>query len=188
MTSRSPVRAACVLLTAGLVATGCGSSGGHEGVASLGGSGSASSSAATNGSALAYSRCMRAHGVPKFPDPDAQGRLQLRAGPGTGIDPQSPTYQAADRACKALQPQAPPEQRAAARAQMLKYAQCMRAHGITDFPDPDPDGRLTIKAGKGTNLDPNSPQFQRANQACRKYQPGGGKGGGKGGTLGSVNK
>lgn len=184
MTSRSPVGAACALVAAVLLAAGCGSSGGHDGVASLGGSGTAPTRSAAQGSALAYSRCMRAHGVPKFPDPNAQGELQLRAGPGTGIDPESASYQAADRACQALKPQAPPEQQAANRAKMLKYSECMRAHGIKEFPDPDADGRLTIKAGKGSSLDPNSPQFQRANQACRKYQPGGGKGG----NLGSVHK
>jgi hypothetical protein len=53
---------------------------------------------------LKFSACMRSHGVPKFPDPDSNGGMQLRAGPGTGIDPSSPQFQAAQKACQALQP------------------------------------------------------------------------------------
>jgi hypothetical protein len=52
----------------------------------------------------------------------------------------------------------------------VKYAQCMREHGITDFPDPvDGEIRLTVRAG--TNLDPNSPEYQAAQQACKSLEP-----------------
>jgi hypothetical protein len=53
---------------------------------------------------LKFSACMRAHGVPKYPDPDSTGGMQLRAGPGTGINPSSPQFQAAQKACQSLQP------------------------------------------------------------------------------------
>jgi hypothetical protein len=43
---------------------------------------------------LAY--CMRAHGVPKFPDPTSNG---IRISPSSGLDPQSPQFQAAQKAC-----------------------------------------------------------------------------------------
>ncbi len=48
--------------------------------------------------ALRYSACMRSHGVPKFPDPQFDGR-GIRLALGRGIDPESPTFQAAQHAC-----------------------------------------------------------------------------------------
>ncbi|MES1248373.1 MAG: hypothetical protein ABUS54_11960 [Actinomycetota bacterium] len=55
-------------------------------------------------SALAFSRCMRAHGVPDFPDPqfDTSGPgfgIKI-GGKGNGLDPSSPIFQAAQRACQ----------------------------------------------------------------------------------------
>jgi hypothetical protein len=47
--------------------------------------------------ALKLAQCMRANGVPKFPDPSANGNLLLT--PSSGIDPQSPQFQAAQKAC-----------------------------------------------------------------------------------------
>jgi hypothetical protein len=130
--------------------------------------------------ALAYSRCMRAHGISKFPDPNAQGNLSVNAGPGTGIDPNSPQFKAADNACKSLMSPPPmsPAQQAAARAGNLKYARCMRAHGIADFPDPNSQGAIQIQVQPGSDLNPNNPQFQAANNACQHYQTRG-----KGGSL-----
>jgi len=52
--------------------------------------------------ALKFSACMRSHGVPNFPEPEFQGggvRLRLKAGPG-GLDPRSPQFQAAQKACQ----------------------------------------------------------------------------------------
>jgi hypothetical protein len=47
--------------------------------------------------ALKLAQCMRANGVPKFPDPSANGNLLIT--PSSGIDPQSPQFQAAQKAC-----------------------------------------------------------------------------------------
>ena len=49
----------------------------------------------------------------------------------------------------------------------LKYAQCMRAHGMTWFPDPNPNGRQTIRTPKG--MDPK--KFEAATQACQEFAP-----------------
>jgi len=168
-------------LTAGLVAIGllaaaCGGSPG-PGVANAEPTSSASPSASAHGSALAYSRCMRSHGITKFPDPDSNGNLALNAGPGTGIDPNSPLYKAADRACKSLMPAPNPAQAQQNRPALLRYARCMRAHGITDFPDPQPGGGIQATAKPGSDLDPNSSLYKAADKACKHYQPGGGKGG-----------
>jgi hypothetical protein len=52
----------------------------------------------------AVSKCMRDHGVGEFPDPKPDGGLVLKAGPGTGIDPESAQYKAAQKACGRFQP------------------------------------------------------------------------------------
>lgn len=53
---------------------------------------------------LAFAKCMQAHGVPNFPDPDSQaGQL----GPGSGVDPTSPQFQSAlNGPCLSLAPPA----------------------------------------------------------------------------------
>lgn len=59
--------------------------------------------------ALAFSACMRSHGVPSFPDPtfSSGGRVTLKISAGQGLDPNSPQFQAAQTACQSLQPGAP---------------------------------------------------------------------------------
>jgi hypothetical protein len=67
-----------------------------------GGHPTAAQTAKAKAQALAMSKCMRSHGVPNFPDP------QFRSGPGggvgiqlngAGVDPSSPAFQAAQKAC-----------------------------------------------------------------------------------------
>jgi hypothetical protein len=60
------------------------------------------------------------------------------------------------------------------------YSACMRKNGVPNFPDPDSQGRFRITGGQTANgrkfgLDPNSPQFKRAQHACKRLQPSGGK-------------
>ncbi len=61
--------------------------------------------------------------------------------------------------------------------QLLKYAVCMRAHGVSDFPDPAPSPLggygFHYHATPGSDLDPNSPQNLSATKACQKYVPAG---------------
>jgi hypothetical protein len=62
----------------------------------------------------------------------------------------------------------------AARAQALKFAQCMRGNGVGEFPDPVASGNLTIDAiANGTSIDTDSAAFQRAITACRDLEPAG---------------
>ena len=61
----------------------------------------------------------------------------------------------------------------------VRYAECMRENGVPDFPDPA-GGRLTIRAGEG-GLNPDSPEFQAAREACRDLAPQGRDGGAGGG-------
>jgi hypothetical protein len=167
---------AAALIAVGLLAAACGGPAGPA-VANAGPTSGASPGASGHGSPLAYSRCMRAHGITKFPDPDSHGNLGINAGPGTGIDPNSPQYKAADQACKHLMPAPNPSQAAQDRPALLRYARCMRAHGVTDFPDPNPGGGIQASPTPGSDLDPNNPIYKAANNACKHYQPGGGRGG-----------
>jgi len=129
---------------------------------------------------------MRAHGISDFPDPNGQGQIQINLGPGQAgndLDPENPVNKSATEACKSLSPegQGTPAEKADMRAAQLKYAQCMRAHGISDFPDPDADGGLRISASAGSDLDQDNLQNQAATKACAQYQPkapGGGGGSG----------
>jgi hypothetical protein len=121
---------------------------------------------------LAYSECMRSHGVPDFPDPVGNG-LQIRVSPGSDLDPNAPQMQAAQKACQSLQPGGTQGGTIsdAQKADALKYSACIRAHGVPNFPDPVfSNGGAQLKI---TGIDPNSPQFQAAQKACQSLQPGG---------------
>jgi hypothetical protein len=79
------------------------------------------------------------------------------------------------KAAASAGPQSP-----AALAEMTAYAKCMRSHGIADFPDPTanpggPGGSFDISAGPGSDLNPDDPRNQRANQACQSLLPDGGQ-------------
>lgn len=116
--------------------------------------------------ALAYSRCMRSHGVPNFPDPTSNGHgvsMGLK-----NVDPNSPEFKAAQEACHKLQPgpgSMSAQQRAQARADGLKMASCMHAHGFPTFPDPNSQGVIEITPADGLNT--NSPQYQSAVKRCQ---------------------
>jgi hypothetical protein len=132
---------------------------------------SASSETSSHGPA-AYSACMRTHGVTNFPDPDSNGRLTIDS--RMGVNPASPQFRAAQSACQKLLPNGgkqDPAQQAKEQQAMLKFARCMRAHGVQNFPDPQAGGGLTIHKGDG--IDPNDPQFQAAQKECQKLMPGG---------------
>ena len=176
---------AAALACLALVAAAC-SSAAKTGI----GAGSAGGGGSAKHSELAFSRCMRAHGISDFPDPSSQGGIALNGGPGSDLNPSSPLFKAANSACKRLLPPQKalsPAQQTAARAQALAYARCMRAHGISDFPDPNAQGGIALNPKPGGDLEPNNPRFQAANQACQHYQPGKGgsfstnTGGGSGG-------
>jgi hypothetical protein len=180
-----------VLASAALLIAGCGGSSSSGGVAHLGtntvsssadaGSGGPSSreGAPSQQQMVAYSQCMRTHGVPEFPEP-TEGHLLLHSeshnGHISGVNPQSAQFQAAQKACAKLAPnggQAPsPAQQAKAQESALKFSQCMRSHGVPNFPDPEfhSGGGISIRiGGKGGPgaIDPNSPQFKAAQKACQ---------------------
>jgi hypothetical protein len=113
--------------------------------------------------ALRFAKCMRSHGISNFPDPSSTGQMTLT---GTGIDIHSPTFQAASAACQSLAPAGPGspsgETSTLSVAQELALAKCMRAHGVSNFPDPNASG-ATPQGG----VDLSSPQVQRAFHKCQ---------------------
>jgi hypothetical protein len=172
------------LIASGVLAAGCGNTSNSPGVANAGSSSTAAtSSSAPSGKAgaLAYSQCMRSHGIKDFPDPNSNGQIQLSAGPGSDLLPTNPQFNAAQQACKSLMPgPGTPAQQRRDLAAALKFARCMRSHGVPNFPDPTsqtgPQTQSQSGGGssQGTNgIDPNSPQFKAANQACKSLTPGG---------------
>lgn len=123
-----------------------------------------------------FSACMRKNGVPNFPDPNAQGVIQL--GAADGIDLGSPKFRTAQQACRKVLPnggQPSPQQMAKAQQAALAFSACMRKHGLKDFPDPTFTGggvSLRLRGGPGSDLDPQSPLFQKAQSSCQKLIPG----------------
>ncbi|HEY1567156.1 MAG TPA: hypothetical protein VGF68_09070 [Solirubrobacteraceae bacterium] len=161
------MRILLVLITVLCVAA-CGASG------SSGGTGTDAASGVHQGLKLA--RCMRAHGVPNFPDPSSAGGINIQQ--GSGIDPQSPAFQAAQQACRKVIPGGAGGPIKATKAQFTKalaFARCMRTHGVPRFPDPvasipGGSGPIVSLAGMlfkpGQGLDPQSPAFQQAASHC----------------------
>jgi hypothetical protein len=125
-----------------------------------------------------FAACVRSHGVPDFPDPNAEGVFSM-TGSAASL-PQTAQFQDASTTCRKLLHLgggAPtPAQTAAMLAKLLKYSECMRSHGVTSFPDPtDSNGfiGLRVHVGPHTGIDPSSPIFRRAQSACASLQPGG---------------
>jgi hypothetical protein len=154
-----------------LLAAACGGSAGSH-VAQLGSTttrtqnSSSSSSSATSAyddAAIAFSRCMRSHGVPNFPDPDPQGNFPSFQ---TGVSKQ--TSVAANEGCKHLLPRGggsigTPQQRQEKLVFGLKVARCVRRHGFPTFPDPSGSSQ-----GNPPGIDLSSPQFQTAETSCEQ--------------------
>ena len=60
----------------------------------------------------------------------------------------------------------------------MKFAECMRSNGVSQFPDPSASGKLTIDGiVNGSSLDPKSPAFKQAISACKNLEPAGFTGG-----------
>lgn len=97
--------------------------------------------------ALAFSKCMRSHGVPNFPDPNSPGggfHVFSSGGAinfsGSALNSQAPAFQHAQTTCQHLvAPNGivgtpPPSDQQVNQA--LALTKCMRAHGVPKFPDP----------------------------------------------------
>ena len=150
---------ATVPALAGALATACG------GTASSGGTHHPSQAQAL----LAFSACIRGHGVPGFPDPQPGGgfaRAALNA-----VDQNSPQFQSADRSCRSLGIASgfdhAPGYLAKHVRQEIAQSECMRKHGVPNMPLPDAQGQIVFPPG----LTPRSPGFQAAQRHCAYLNP-----------------
>jgi hypothetical protein len=56
----------------------------------------------------------------------------------------------------------------------VKFAECMRSNGVSEFPDPGASGKVTIDGiANGSSLDVSSPAFKQAISACKDLEPAG---------------
>jgi hypothetical protein len=178
-------------LLLGTLAVGVAACGSSSSAATSGGSsGSSGSSGSQFQARLNFAKCMRQHGI-NIPDPSSGGGPAGGGGAFRTLRnyPQA-QRQAALQACQSYLSKAfgniSPAQSAQFRQQLVKYAQCMRSHGI-DIPDPTTStagGGFALRQSLGS-VDRNSPAFQAANKACASLRPRfGGRGGGPGGGPG----
>lgn len=185
--------AAVALVAAGALIAGCGGGGPTTGgVASLGSHASKTSTTSSTAAgstgggesspdsqAVAYSACMRSHGVPNFPDPKVStngNEVKVAIGINPSISG-NPQFKSAQQACSKLLPgggpgsgpnhQISPQE----QSQYLKAAACIRSHGIPNFPDPTFSGGGVHIEHQGLNE--SSPAFKAAVQACESLIPGG---------------
>ncbi len=148
-----PARTAAAIIASAALALLAAACGGGRSPAGSGGSPTAGGPA-NSPSAVAYSACMRSHGVPNYPDPDSSGQLPKGDAPQFGVS--TPQYQAAQQACRHLLPagrsiqqqehqcmqnsDCPPALVQQMMTADLKLARCMRSHGVPNFPDPTNGG------------------------------------------------
>jgi hypothetical protein len=143
-----------------ILAAGCGGSNSP---------GAARGSSALFAKFLAYSRCMHSHGISDFPDPTTSPGggvgINVNGGPGSDLNKHNPRFKAANQACRSLEPggtSGTPQQSSQKIAAEVKWARCMRSHGLPSFPDPNSQG-----AFDRSKFDESTPAFQSASTACQ---------------------
>ena len=144
------------------------------GCSASGGSGAATTTTSGQQAAAAvlreFVRCARANGMPNLPDLRLDSNGQVSVPEGTPDPPKS-----VERACRSIWERLPAsasgeQGRPPADMQaLLRYARCMREHGVADFPDPEADGRFPLPPSMRSQG--KTPAFLRANQACRQLNP-----------------
>jgi hypothetical protein len=187
-----PLLAGLTVVAASLLLAACGGSSSSPGVAHVGTTSASSGSGGSDGGTpesnepsaanqqkmVKFAQCMRTHGEPEFPEP-VEGGIRIHNHNGHGPNPESPQFQAAEKACSKYAPAkvAPsPAQQAKMQEQALKFSECMRSHGVPNFPDPKFSSsgggvRVTLEIGKSGGINPGSPQFQAAQKACQSVSP-----------------
>ncbi|MBC6458912.1 hypothetical protein [Actinomadura sp. HBU206391] len=152
---------------------GCGGNDENNGVAGAGGTPKASAGAGSGGkeAGLKYAQCMRENGVPNFPDPEVDDSGQIRF--NVPDDIADSIINAGEEKCREYRPfgrgqGGPDPQRI---EQLRKHAQCMRANGIPNFPDPQDDGSSRIDPKKLGLSGEDDPKLKAAEDKCRQFRP-----------------
>lgn len=134
------------------------------------GAGSSTTAAGTSSrNTLAYSDCMRAHGVPNFPDPGSNGGIDKDKIIAVGNSPQE---QAAEQTClrympaNGLGPEPTSQQTRTQLSGTLAFASCMRDHGFPRFPDPTSQGKLTPQMLTTAGIALHQPALLKAGLTC----------------------
>jgi hypothetical protein len=124
--------------------------------------------------AARFAKCLREHGVDASASTSGGGfTLRVSPGPG-GKGPQS--MDAAQQACAKYRPEPKhirlsPQERVKREEEVMKFAKCMREHGI-DIHTEVGGGKVTmgIHGAPGSGgPNPESPSFQAAQKACSGY-------------------
>jgi hypothetical protein len=123
-----------------------------------------------------YAQCLRDHGIANFPDMVVvAGRLSLPDNAsGDAAEQALRANPAARDACQPILGRLPasaqknPAMSDADRQNLLRFAQCMREHGVPQWPDPRPDGTFPI-AGTPLEREGKSARIQSATAACKQY-------------------
>jgi hypothetical protein len=174
--SPSAARAVTVIIAATALALPAVASGGVRTSAAAAPSAarpSALSQSTTVQKALAYSRCMRAHGLPSFPDPGSGGTIPKVTAQQLGVG--ASQLQAAQNQCRSLLPNGgggPTQtQRQQWMSGMRRFAQCMRSHGLSNWPDPVLDAGGNPEFYLNGKIDQNSPQVSSKIHGCLHWLP-----------------
>jgi hypothetical protein len=132
-------------------------------------------------------QCFRDNGVPQFPDPIVvNGRLELPEGAEERLEGQIPQSVEEDamRACQSILdrlPQSAVEGGGVEERQepgpgdieaLRKWAECVRANGIPEWPDPKADGTFPVR-GTPLEAEGKSPRMMAAGEACQQHWSGG---------------
>jgi hypothetical protein len=130
---------------------------------------STSTASAIYSARLAFASCVRAHGVPNYPDPLSNGQEPYNTKQMFDNDPQMRT---AAGACQHLlpnggQPTQTPQANALSKAGAVRLAGCMRTHGYPTFPDPTIDsvGQPVFNV-RAAGIAPQSPQVLTVLRRC----------------------
>jgi hypothetical protein len=162
MRSKVAIASAALIAAAGLAVAGCGSS------SPVGRGNQAPHSPAE--AAFAFTRCMRAHGA-DVPDPhvsinDGQTSISQMMPASAAA---APSFRAAQKACAYLQPGPRGnvhDRHGPSSRTLLAFARCLRGHGLSGFPDPDPQGQLTPQMLRAAGIDVRGPAFFTAAKQC----------------------
>jgi hypothetical protein len=129
--------------------------------------------AASRDKAVSFSECMRDNGVTDFPDPDASGSLTIDGVlNGSNIDSEGPVWKGAIETCRNLQPAGFTGAKRRTKTQKtaaLAFADCIRQHGVHDFPDPV-DGQPLIDTRRipSTDTPEGHATLRAAMQTCKE--------------------
>ena len=105
---------------------------------------SSASVRSTYDQALVYARCIRSHGVSLWPQPESSGVFDKTKLTPRRLGVGEVQIGTAQKACRSLAPAYSATVQPQVLAQALTFSRCMRAHGATNFPDPESNGAIVI--------------------------------------------